>query len=237
MLSDVHANLESLERALALLSDDVVVVSLGDMVGYNANPNECLALLQPRVQHAVLGNHDLAALEGFGIENFNEFARDAILWTKKVLGDTGRAWLDTLGYELRFPEFLLVHGAPVHYFEYIIEKRDAAAAFDATDARLIFVGHTHVAQYWAREGDGSIAHRHEQQGGELLLEHGKRYIIDVGSVGQPRDANPQASFVFYEPERARVEWIRYSYPIKETQRKIREAGLPGYLADRLAAGR
>lgn len=237
LLSDVHSNLESLECALAQTREDDAIVSLGDMVGYGANPNECLAILQLRTQHAVLGNHDLAAIAGFGIEHFNEYARQAILWTQVVLSETGRAWLDTLGYELRFPEFLLVHGAPVHYFEYILEKRDAARAFEATDAPLVFVGHTHIAQYWVKEPDGNIGHRHMQRGGALQLEPGKRYIIDAGSVGQPRDANPEACMVFYEPADARVEWVRYAYDLHEVGRKIREAGLPSFLADRLRAGK
>jgi diadenosine tetraphosphatase ApaH/serine/threonine PP2A family protein phosphatase len=238
IFSDIHSNLESLERAFEHLAPDDVVVSLGDSVGYGPNPNECLALLRPRVRHAVLGNHDLAALENFGIEYFNDAAADAIRWTQKVLDEPSRAWLNGLGYELRFPEFLLVHGAPVRYFDYILDKRRAAEAFAATDAPLIFVGHTHVAQHWTFERAGhSAGHRHMQRGGELALDPGKRYIIDVGSVGQPRDANPHACFVFYEPERRRAEWVRYAYPIARVQRKIREAKLPEYLADRLAAGR
>ncbi len=88
-----------------------------------------------------------------------------------------------------------------------------------------------------RDADGTIGHKHMQHGGELTLEEGKRYIIDVGSVGQPRDLNPQACFVLYEPERRRVEWIRYEYPIDEVQRKMRAAQLPAYLIDRLSAGR
>jgi diadenosine tetraphosphatase ApaH/serine/threonine PP2A family protein phosphatase len=142
-----------------------------------------------------------------------------------------------LGYEVRHPEFLLVHGAPVNYFEYILEKRHAKAAFERTDAPLIFVGHTHVAEYYSLEPDGSIGHEHRQHGGELQLEPGKRYIIDVGSVGQPRDLNPQPSFVFYEPEAGRVEWVRYDYPIKAVQQKILAAGLPEVLATRLEQGR
>lgn len=237
ILSDVHANLESLERALEQLAPDDVVVSLGDVVGYGPNPNECLALLRARVQHAVLGNHDLAALENFGVEYFNDAASAAIRWTQTVLGDPGRAWLNALGYELRFPEFLLVHGAPVRYFDYILDKRRAAEAFAATNAAVIFVGHTHVAQHWTLERSGSVGHRHVQRGGELVLDPGKRYIVDVGSVGQPRDANPNPCFVFYEPELRRVQWVRYAYPIAQVQRKIREAKLPVYLAERLSAGR
>lgn len=237
VFSDVHSNLESLQRAMAHLNADDVLLSLGDAVGYGPNPNECLNLLRERAQHAVLGNHDLAAIENFGIDYFNEAAAAAIVWTQGALDARGRQWLNGLGYELRFPEFLLVHGAPVKYFDYILDKRKAAAAFAATDAPIIFVGHTHIAQYWTQEKNGNVGHKHVQRGGELVLDPAKRYIIDVGSIGQPRDANPNPSFVFYEPEQRRVEWVRYSYPISVVQRKIREAKLPGYLADRLEAGR
>jgi diadenosine tetraphosphatase ApaH/serine/threonine PP2A family protein phosphatase len=237
IVSDVHSNLESLQHAFTLIDESDVLVSLGDVVGYGPNPNECVKMIRERVQHAVLGNHDLAAVENFGVEYFNDAARAAISWTQGVLDEENRAWLDALPYELRFPEFLLVHGAPVNYFEYVLDKRAASIAFEATDAPLVFIGHTHIAEYWTLEPDGTIGHKHMQLGGELILEEGKRYIVDVGSVGQPRDLNPDASFVFYEPEKKRVEWVRYHYPISTVAHKIHEAHLPGYLADRLKAGR
>ena len=195
IVSDVHANADSLERVLETISDSDDLISLGDVVGYGPNPNEVVAALQARCRHAVLGNHDLAATEDFGVEDFNPAARAAIKWTQTVLDEKSRAWLNSLPYELRLPDFLLVHGAPVNYFEYILDKGTAARAFDATDARVIFVGHTHIAEYWARDTDGNIGHRHMQHGGELILEETTRYIIDVGSVGQPRDLNPLPSFV------------------------------------------
>jgi predicted phosphodiesterase len=237
VVSDVHGNLESLQLALASLAPDDVLACLGDMVGYGPNPNECVRLLRDRAEHAVLGNHDLAALENYGTEYFNDAARAAIEWTQTVIDAESRKWLNDLPYELRLPGFLLVHGAPVNYFEYILDKRTAARAFERTDAPLVFIGHTHIAEYWVREPDGTIGHKHMQRGGELIMESDKRYIVDVGSVGQPRDLNPEASMVFYEPEKARVEWKRYDYPIAVVQEKIRKAGLPGYLADRLEAGR
>ncbi|HEU5481228.1 MAG TPA: metallophosphoesterase family protein, partial [Candidatus Tumulicola sp.] len=140
VISDVHGNLESLERALALLAPDDALICLGDMVGYGPNPNECVRLLRDRTTHAVLGNHDLAALENFGTEYFNDAARAAIEWTQRNLDAESRTWLNGLSYELRLPDFLLVHGAPVNYFEYILDKRAAARAFEQTDARLIFIG-------------------------------------------------------------------------------------------------
>jgi diadenosine tetraphosphatase ApaH/serine/threonine PP2A family protein phosphatase len=194
-------------------------------------------MLRDRASHAVLGNHDLAALENYGIEFFNDAARAAIEWTQTVLDETSRVWLNTLSYELRLPEFLMVHGAPVNYFEYILDKRSAAGAFERTDAPLVFIGHTHIAEYWVRDADGTIGHKHMQRGGELILENGRRYIVDVGSVGQPRDLNPDPCFVLYEPEKSCVQWVRYEYPIATVQAKIRQAHLPDYLAERLEAGR
>jgi predicted phosphodiesterase len=237
IISDVHGNLESLQLALAKLEPDDVLVCLGDTVGYGPNPNECVRLISERARHAVLGNHDLAALESYGVEYFNDAARAAISWTQTVLDEPSRNYLNTLPYELRLPEFLLVHGAPVNYFEYILAKSTAAQAFARTDAPVVFIGHTHIAEYYRLEADGTIGHKHMQRGGELILEPGRRYIIDVGSVGQPRDLNPEASFVIYDTEKRRIEWIRYEYPIAAVQEKIHEAHLPNYLADRLEVGR
>jgi predicted phosphodiesterase len=236
ILSDVHGNIDSLQCALNQIGAEDVVISLGDVVGYGPNPNECVAALRERARHAVLGNHDLAAIENFGVESFNYAAKAAMGWTQSVLDETSRAWLNLLPYELRFPDFLLVHGAPVTYFEYILDKDGAARAFEQTDAKIIFVGHTHIAEYWTRD-DGAIGHRHMQHGGGVTLKPEKRYIIDVGSVGQPRDLNPEACYVTYDPDERRVEWIRYAYPIEEVQRKMREAQLPPYLVDRLRVGR
>lgn len=237
IVSDVHGNLESLERALSTIDVQDTLISLGDVVGYGPNPNECVAALRERVTHAVLGNHDLAAVENFGVENFNAAARTAIAWTQSVLDEASKAWLDALPYELRLPDFLLVHGAPVDYFDYILDKAAASRGFEQTDARVVFIGHTHIAEYWVQEPDGSVGHRHMQHGGELKFEEGRRYIVDVGSIGQPRDLNPEASFVFYDPEKRTVEWVRYPYPISEVQEKIHEAHLPEYLAMRLESGR
>jgi diadenosine tetraphosphatase ApaH/serine/threonine PP2A family protein phosphatase len=237
ILSDIHGNLESLQRALALIDPQDRILCLGDTVGYGPNPNECIAILRERAEASVLGNHDLAAIDNFGVEYFNEVAKAAIAWTQHVIDPENRQWLNGLSYELRYPDFLMVHGAPKNYFEYILDKRSAARAFDATDAPLVFVGHTHIAEHYALDQDGSISHKHMQHGGELLLEEGKRYIVDVGSVGQPRDLNPQASFVFFEPASHRVEWIRYDYPIGDVQHKMHDAHLPDYLATRLEVGR
>ncbi len=210
---------------------------LGDIVGYGPNPNECVDRIKRRATATVLGNHDVAAIDNFGLQYFNPAAREAMKWTQRVIAPESVEWLNGLGYEFRMPDFLLVHGAPVNYFEYILDKAGAARAFASTDAPLVFVGHTHVAEYYALLPDGSIEHQHLQQGGELALEPGRRYIVNVGSVGQPRDLNPRASFGLYDPAAATVTIVRFDYPIAIVQDKIVAAHLPDALARRLLVGR
>ncbi len=237
IVSDVHANLASLEAVVAKFAPEDAVLCLGDIVGYGPEPNECIARVREIAEVTVLGNHDVAAVDDHGITLFNENARDAIRWTQGVITPENIAWLDGLAYEHRLPGFLLVHGAPVDYFRYILDEESARFAFGATDAPLIFVGHTHVAEYFALAPDGTLTREARKTGGTLELQPGMRYIVNVGSVGQPRDRNPDASFIFYEPEAARVVWHRVPYEIAITQRKIGEAQLPGALATRLDVGR
>ncbi|MGH7728954.1 MAG: metallophosphoesterase family protein [Vulcanimicrobiaceae bacterium] len=237
VVSDIHGNLEALSAVLARIAPDDRVLSLGDIVGYGPDPNACVALVRECASIAVLGNHDVGAIDNHALDSFNPAAREAIAWTQGVLSSEHEAWLDGLAYEHREPAFLMVHGAPQNYFEYILDKEAAARAFAATDAPLVFVGHTHIAEYYALRPDGAIAHEHRQHGGTLTLEAGTRYIVNVGSVGQPRDLNPEASFAFYEPDESRITWMRVPYPIARTQDKIAQAELPALLADRLSAGR
>jgi diadenosine tetraphosphatase ApaH/serine/threonine PP2A family protein phosphatase len=237
VLSDIHGNLEALVAVLERVAGSDAVLCLGDTVGYGPNPNECVALVRARATATVLGNHDVAAIDSHGLEYFNANARTALEWTQSVLDAEHVAWLDGLSYEVRMPDYLLVHGAPVEYFTYILDKEGAARAFAATDAPLIFVGHTHVADYYALGPDGAIEHAFRQHGGRLVLEPGIRYIVNVGSVGQPRDLNPDASFVTYDPGTRSVVWERVRYAIARTQEKMSEAHLPEPLARRLVAGR
>jgi diadenosine tetraphosphatase ApaH/serine/threonine PP2A family protein phosphatase len=209
---------------------------LGDIVGYGPDPNECVRLVRERAQTTVMGNHDLAAIENFGLQYFNAPARVAIEWTQTVLSQESIDFLSDLAYEARTRGYLLVHGAPVRYFSYILDVAGARRAFASTDAPLIFVGHSHIAEYYALEGD-RIEHRHMQQGGELELAPGVRYIVNVGSVGQPRDLNPRASFAWYDEAGRRVAWERVDYDISAVAAKIEHEHLPPYLGERLQAGR
>jgi predicted phosphodiesterase len=237
IVSDVHGNLEALQSAFELIAPTDGVLCLGDIVGYGPNPNECVELIRARATATVLGNHDVAAIDNFGLSYFNPTAREAMRWTQTVLTAENADWLNGLGYEFRVPEFLLVHGAPVTYFEYILDKPAAARAFAATDAPLIFIGHTHIAEYYALRPDGSIDHKHLQQGGTFTLAPGSRYVVNPGSVGQPRDLNPRASLAFYEPAAAAITVNRFDYAIARVQEKIASVHLPDALARRLVVGR
>lgn len=237
VVSDIHSNIEALDAVLGTLHEDDAVLCLGDIVGYGPNPNECVERIRARATATVLGNHDVAAIDDFGLAYFNPAAREAMKWTQSVLTPENLAWLDGLGYEFRMPDFLLVHGAPVNYFEYVLDKAAAARAFAATDAPLIFIGHTHIAEVYALHADGTLAHAHLQQGGEVRLEEGVRYLINVGSVGQPRDLNPRASFGFFDSVARTVRIDRVEYPIARVQQKIASANLPDALARRLLVGR
>lgn len=237
IVSDIHSNLESLTVMLAMLEAEDRLLCLGDTVGYGPDPNQCVSMLRERATQAVLGNHDVAATDNFGVAYFNPAARAAIVWTQGVISTESIEWLNGLSYEIRTPEYLMVHGAPKNYFEYILDKRAADRAFKNTDAPLIFAGHTHIADYYKLNPDGTIDHAHMQKGGSLALQEGARYIVNGGSVGQPRDLNPNASFAWYEPQARTIEFVRYAYPIAQVQQKIRDAGLPEALAARLEFGR
>ena len=237
IFSDVHSNIEALDAALALTRDDDKLLCLGDIVGYGPNPNECVEKIRMRATATVLGNHDVAAIDNFGLAYFNPAAREAMRWTQRVINAANKEWLNSLGYEFRMPDFLLVHGAPKNYFEYILDKAGAGRAFAATDAPLIFIGHTHIAEYYALEPDGSIAHKHLQQGGQVVLEPDRRYIVNVGSIGQPRDLNPRASFGLFDSDARTVDIVRFDYAIASVQEKIGAAHLPEALARRLLVGR
>ena len=160
---------KSLERALSTISRrGRSTLCLGDVVGYGPNPNECVAAIARARPARGLGNHDLAAVENFGVESTStRGARGDRLDARACSTQTSRAWLNSLPYELRLPEFLLVHGAPVNYFEYILDKARPRAHSTGPTRRIVFVGHTHIAEYWARDADGTIGHKHMQQGGEL----------------------------------------------------------------------
>lgn len=212
------------------------LLCLGDIVGYGPSPNECCQLIRERGFVAIAGNHDEAAVTGSGIERFNPLAREAIRWTRTQLTEENRAYLAGLPRERLVGGFLMVHGAPVHHFEYIMDVRDAERAFGLTATPLTFVGHSHVAEVYYQDPAGRTLQQRLLHGGRIDIVPEFRYIINVGSVGQPRDRNPQASFACYDSAAAAVEIRRVTYDVDGVQARMAQASLPLLLRERLASG-
>ena len=238
ILSDVHSNFEALQAVLAEIDAIGVdaVLCLGDIVGYGPSPNECCDLLRSRDVIAIAGNHDEAAVDGAGAERFNALAREAIQWTQGRLTPENRAYLASLPRERLLDGFGMVHGAPVHHFDYIMDVLDAKRALELTNQRLTFVGHSHVAEVYYQDAGGRTFQQRLAHGGRIDIVPEFRYIINVGSVGQPRDRNPQASFAWYDRAAGIVEIRRLTYDVDRVQARIASASLPLPLAERLTTG-
>jgi diadenosine tetraphosphatase ApaH/serine/threonine PP2A family protein phosphatase len=239
IFSDVHGNLEALEAVLGAMERDGAerLWCLGDVVGYGANPNECAVRVRDAAESVVLGNHDAACAGAEPIEHFNPKARDAVQWTARHLSEATRSWLRDLPLTITHGDVLLVHASPHepaawHYISPHMKQGDMMQAFASLTARVAFVGHSHQPLI--------LVHREQQYyrflGDHLYLEDSGRYLINVGSAGQPRDGNPQAAYALYDTLAGTVTLSRVAYDIGTAQRKIRDAGLPEALADRLESG-
>lgn len=239
ILSDIHANYEALEAVLADIDRAGIrtIFCLGDIVGYGASPNECCARIADVAEARVLGNHDEACLGRGHIEHFNTVARMAALWTQRIMDEPTRDYLDraplTFPLESAVPA-LLVHASPYHPadWHYVLSEADAAAAFSACEDSLAFVGHSHVPGIWFVEG--GVVSYHRALNAEL--HEGRRCLVNVGSVGQPRDGDPRAAWCLLDTEARTVAVQRVPYDVETSQRKIRDAKLPDILASRLAWG-
>jgi predicted phosphodiesterase len=238
VISDIHANLEALEVVLGALHHASVdlVVCLGDFVGYGPDPNPCVERVAPGLRTAVLGNHDEAALGGRPIDDFNLYAQAAILWTQEALSQSTRAYLGSLRTTDQVEGLLLVHGSPRQPVEeYILDTRTARASFVAAPFRVALVGHTHQPAVFV-ESKNRVSAQGFLSEVPLVLNPAARYIINVGSVGQPRDGDPRAAYVIVDTEMPSATLFRVPYPVAETQRKMEAAGLPVPLIERLALG-
>jgi diadenosine tetraphosphatase ApaH/serine/threonine PP2A family protein phosphatase len=242
-LSDIHANLEALLAVLAHLAGASVdaAVCLGDFVGYGPDPNACVEQVQSRLQASVCGNHDLAALGAVKIDDFNLFAQEAIVWTQREISEEVRAFLAALPRRAEIDGLLLVHGSPRKPpDEYITDTRTARASFIADGFRIALVGHTHQPALF-EESNNRVRARGLLAEVPVSLSAGSRYILNVGSIGQPRDGDPRAAYAIVDTApaagAATATLHRVAYPIEETQRKMEAAGLPVPLIERLALGR
>lgn len=239
VFSDVHGNLEALETVLddAARHAPDAYVCLGDVVGYGPNPNECVARVRSLGGEVLAGNHDLAAVGAADLDTFTPLARTAIEWTMTVLSDDARRFLGSLPLRVETPAFLAVHGSPRDPVEeYILGLPTALAVFTETAFTLCLVGHSHVPGAFVRGRDGRVGARTLRPKEAVRLSRTSRYIINVGSVGQPRDGDPRASYLLLDADRRTATLRRLDYPIAETQAKMAARGLPETLAQRLSAG-
>ena len=243
VISDIHANLPALEAVLAAAPQYDVVWNLGDIVGYGANPNEVVDLSRTLGGIIVRGNHDRAC--SGTIPDFNPLAAYAARWTQKVLTEENKLWLSKLrrgGLRPLGSRVLCVHGMPKYEDEYLTHKWRAKSALKASRAWITFFGHTHLQEGWISDKqeitlvrptfpstDGPVRF-------EVALSRNSRYVINPGSVGQPRDGDWRAAFAIYDDVQSKLIWHRVPYRVLAAQRRIRRAGLPEFLADRLRLG-
>ena len=236
ILSDIHGNLEALDAVLADLDRlrPASTVCLGDFVGYGASPNECIERLRPRLDEAVIGNHDLAAVGRLTLRGFHDDAAAAARWTDASLTPKNRAWLESLPLARAWRDALLVHASPRAPAEwrYVLSARDAADEFGAFEERVCFIGHSHYPCVFDLGSSGVRFRRDES----ITLEPGHRYIVTVGSVGQPRDGDPRACYALYDERAGAVRTMRCEYDVAGAMDRILGAGLPGFLAERLRWG-
>lgn len=236
VIADIHANLEALEVVLADSKEQKCThyCCVGDVVGYNANPKECLDIVRSMGMPVVKGNHDEYCSSEEDLEGFNPHAAEAVNWTRRQLSTEDRQWLRDLKYVRLVASFSMVHATldGPQRWGYVFDKLAAAASFTYQNTAICFFGHTHVPVAFVRD---SVV-----RGGtysKFKTEPGKKYFVNVGAVGQPRDGNPKAGYVVYDLNEGTIELRRLDYDIAKTQKKIMDAGLPQRLADRLALGK
>ena len=235
--SDIHANLEALQAVLETFEKENVdqYICLGDIVGYGANPRECLQLVLEYNSLVVAGNHDYAIAEKLNIDFFNQFAKEAVLWTRDQLSDKERQFLRNLDLVKKVEDVLtMVHGTLnfPEMFEYIQTSYDAHLTLELLETPICFLGHSHVPVSFFQ--GTTITFSMDE---EISTSKDNKVLVNVGSVGQPRDENPLASCAVYDDEAEKV-WIhRVEYDIETAIEKIIRAGLPDILAERLRYGR
>ncbi len=239
IISDIHANLDALEVVLGRLKRVEAYLCLGDLVGYGPDPNECIEAVKalPGLK-CVVGNHDLACVGKYDINWFNWYAREAIVWTQERLTPANRGYLLSLPLMEMQDSLTLVHGALPQPMDYVTSEIEARGVFAEMITPVCLIGHTHVAELYAHaHGAAHIERRSLSAGGQVKVARGLSYLVNCGSVGQPRDGNPMASYGIYDTIRREIKVMRASYAVERVQERMEKAGLPGLLGERLAVGR
>lgn len=239
VLGDIHANLSALQTVLASLDQVGVdtILSVGDVVGYGAAPSECIALLRERGVIVVKGNHDAACVDELDDRTFNPYARAAVAWTRTRLSANEKCWLKGLPFVATLEHCQVAHGT-LHrpeLFDYILSLSDADPSLDDMTRPVCFVGHSHIPLTVMRFVDepGRTAYTCDA---EVDLSETVKALINVGSVGQPRDENPDTAYALYDAEQKRAAIVRLPYDIEAEVARISQAGLPSVLGERLRIG-
>ena len=239
VISDIHGNRHALDAVLADADDRGCdeIWCLGDIVGYGADPNGCCATVRRFATVTLAGNHDLVATGALSPESFSPDAATAAVWTRDALTTEHRTWLATLRPEGTAQSVLLAHGSPLHpVWEYVLSADQAERSLDAFEEQVALIGHSHIPLSFARDGTQPVVAERRRDGDEATIG-ARRWLLNPGSVGQPRDEDPRASWMELHPYDGRVAWRRVRYDVDGAAKAIRDAGLPSSLADRLAYGR
>jgi diadenosine tetraphosphatase ApaH/serine/threonine PP2A family protein phosphatase len=237
IISDLHANLEALQRVLQKIEEVRAdnIVCLGDVVGYNAKPNECIDLMRELGVPTVCGNHDAVASGLVDPYGFNPVALRAALWTRDALRPDNLQWLKELPDVIQFSDFLAVHGSPTDRDSYLFTWEEVIPYIEFIEERdqnLCFFGHTHYPGIFSADGMYTV-----DENSKFRLGQGKTFFINPGSVGQPRDGDPRAAFGLLDTDKREYELVRVEYNVQGTASEILDRGLPNFLAERLFVGR
>ncbi len=232
VLSDIHGNLEALQAAFDYVDQHNIekTYCLGDIVGYGPNPNECVELVRQRCEVVLMGNHDFAALDLANIDYFNTYARMATFWTREKLKEENKAYMKELPFTHQTDDVMMVHASPTNpsHWYYILSPHDALIEMHSFNQPICLIGHSHVPVIFTNNG--------MVRQSKFSFDPDQKYIVNVGSVGQPRDGNPELCFIVVDDEQNTIEYVRKQYEMQETYRKIIRYGLPEFLAERLLKG-
>ncbi|MBD3317182.1 MAG: metallophosphoesterase [Chitinivibrionales bacterium] len=239
IISDIHANLEALEATFEDIENQTIdeIICLGDIVGYCANPNECITLVNKKCPVTLLGNHDAAAVGKLSTQHFNIHAKIAIDWTAEHLNRKSKTYLENLPLRKHFDSITYVHSTPYEpqMWYYITSLEEAAFNFQFFDTTFCFVGHTHIPIIIVLDEKREL---YVHQDTKIDFgDSGARYLINVGSVGQPRDHNPDSCYGIIDTEQQRYYARRVKYDLQKTQNKMRKIHMPEFLVTRLQEGK
>ena len=238
IISDIHANRLALEACLEVMDGEPLdeIICLGDVVGYGPDPQSCVEIVREREFPCLLGNHDIAAATGEGIEQFNPIAEEAALWTRGQLDKASLAWLTELPRELHRDDVLFAHGAPGDTDHYVLTSGDVAEVLERTTERFIVCGHTHQPLVHLIDRGRPFRAHDFSETTEVELPADGRAFLNPGSVGQPRDGVPHAAFGILDLEESLFTVVRVPYPAELVASQIMNAGLPEMLGARLLIG-